>query len=212
MGIEMEKYMRLKEKYGAQASWAIWDNAPEGEEHTKKNVDGMDWYKKDESKLVKRLNDKYILVGLNCSEQDSKAGTWQNFHSTDKKKCRDHVFRYAIMGRKVEGSYITGKVEGSYITDLFKGIRKTKSGNVIGKMKKDDVECRRQIANFKKEIDLVSEKPVLIAIGGGVEWFLKKYCREYTIVKIPHYAAWQIPLEKYCKKCKEVFESLEERQ
>ena len=112
------------------------------------------------------------------------------------------------MGRKVEGSYITGKVEGAYITDLFKGIRKTRSGDVIGKMKKDDVECRRQIANFKKELELVSERPVLIAIGGGVEWFLKKYCSKYTIKKIPHYAAWQIPLEDYYNECMKVFESL----
>ena len=66
------------------------------------------------------------------------------------------------------------KVEGSYITDLFKGIRKTESADVIGKLKKDDVD--------------------------------KKYCRGYTVVKIPYYAAWQILLKDCYNECNEVFE------
>lgn len=173
--IKVETYKQLKKQYGNVASWAIW--ALQGEK-PKSNTGDMSVF--DDEKLMEKLNTKYVFVGLNASEVENKnIVPWSCFHSTSPLQ-NDYKLRFAL--------YKT-RYWGSYITDVIKGYQKTASTEVIKYMKKNPKELKRHIETFKKEIDLLEEKPILIAMGNETYKILKQLRNDgYEVLKIPHYA------------------------
>ena len=60
--IEIERYNKLKEKYGHVASWTIWK---EPGLTPKSNTDDMSIF--EDENICDKLNDKYVFVALNWS-------------------------------------------------------------------------------------------------------------------------------------------------
>jgi len=57
--------------------------------------------------------------------------------------------------------------------------------------------------------DLGTTNPLIVAFGDIVYNILKKnLSNEFKIIKIPHYAAWQIKKEKYREQVKKILNTL----
>lgn len=71
--IDIERYNKLKEEYGNVASLAIWKDAGE---KPKSNTNDLSVF--DDENICKKLNDKYVFVGLNVSSTPENE-VWRNF-------------------------------------------------------------------------------------------------------------------------------------
>lgn len=173
--IKKENYAILKEKYGNIASWAIWDDD---------NISWPKWCSND-AELMKKINTKFVLVALNPHgdeketqppKQDNTPPWSQNFHtSANDRKLRDAVRRTSF--------------EGSYITDLFK--RKPTNGEERLKKRINEDDEKKAVEELEKEIALISDKTILIALGNKVfDVLIKHLSGPYVIRKIKHFACW----------------------
>ena len=171
--IKKENYVKLKEKYGNIASWAIWDDD---------DISGHDWCLNDDE-LMKNIETKYVLVALNPyggknakrSKKQDKSLPWnQNFHTS----ANDCDLRDAIRGTSFWGSYIT---------DLFK--KKPSEGQNSLEKKINENDEKEAVDELEEEIALISDNVILIALGDKVFDYLNKYLSgPYIIRKIRHFA------------------------
>ena len=190
--IKLETYKKLEKKYGRCASWAIWKgpkpNAPAS------NTKCLSFF--NDENICDKLNSKYVFVGLNKSKthNDFKNEPWRNFHSTEPQQ-RDFKLRYALMGTKFWGSYLTDiikKCDGD-----SKKSEETKSEKVISYLKKHPEVIDENIELFKEELNILSnEKPILIAIGKDTYRIIENNMKGYIIKEIGHYSDW-ISKENY---------------
>ena len=170
-------YEVLKKEYGLLSSWAIW--TPPGNK-PKSFTSDMSLFA-DEDALCQKLNPNYVFVGLNASIHNHKeVGVWSNFHSDDNRRQNDYKLRFALLGTKFEGAYIT---------DVIKNYPEPDSKKVAKFMRQNPNILAEHIEKFKQEIALLETQPILIAMGNDPYEMLESLQEEYTIVKIPHYAA-----------------------
>lgn len=178
--IKKENYAKLKEKYGNIASWAIWDKPCKSKKND--NISGEEWCLNDDE-LMKNIKTKYVLVALNphgdedaeqSKEHDNILPWSQNFHTS----ANDRKLRDAVRGTSFEGSYIT---------DLFK--RKPTNGEERLKKEINEDDEKKAVEELEKEMALISDKTILIALGDKVFNYLNKYLSgPYIIRKIRHFA------------------------
>lgn len=195
--IDVERYNKLKEKYGHVGSWTIWK---EPGLTPKSNTDDMSIF--EDENICNKLNDKYVFVALNWSGthgvQEDKP--WKNFHSSYPYQ-NDFKLRYALMDTPFWGSYIT---------DIIKEFPELNSKKVVSHFKDNPDEIKDHINSFKEELNCLSdEKPILIAVGNDSFNFLNdNLSNEYEIHRIMHYAA-RINKDNYkkevCKELKKIF-------
>jgi len=196
--IDVERYNKLKEKYGHVSSWTIWK---EPGETPKSNTADMSIF--EDKNICNKLNDKYVFVALNGAGthgvQEDKP--WKNFHSSYQYQ-NDFKLRFALMD---------SPFWGSYITDIIKEFHESNSKNVVSHFQEHPNEIKYHINSFKEELNCLSdEKPILIAVGNDSYNILNDYLsNEYKIYKIMHYAA-RINKEAYkeevCRELKKIFE------
>ena len=196
--IDIERYNKLKEKYGQVASWTIWN---EPGLTPKSNTDDMSIF--EDENICNKLNDKYVFVALNWAGthgvQEDKP--WKTFHSSYPYQ-NDFKLRYALMDTPFWGSYIT---------DIIKDFPELSSKKVVSHFRKNPNEIEKHINSFKEELSVLSdEKPILIAVGNDSYNILNdNLSEEYEIHRIMHYSA-RINKEDYknkvCEKLKKIFE------
>lgn len=195
MNMELAKYKELEKKFGKVGSWAIW--ARPGEK-AKSNTADMSIFNKPN--LTDLLKTDLVFIGLNEAVHDRKdgyKGSWMNFHSDDNKRQNDYKLRYALMDTPYWGSYIT---------DLIKSHPDTISTNVIKGINKKQIKIEKHIEILKRELEILGEKPILVALGGDVYDVIKKHlANEYKIIKIYHYS-YRMSKEKYREHLLETLE------
>lgn len=198
--IKKENYAKLKEKYGNIASWAIWDKPCKSKKND--NISGEEWCLNDDE-LMKNIKTKYVLVALNphgdedaeqSKEHDNILPWSQNFHTS----ANDRKLRDAVRGTSFEGSYIT---------DLFK--RKPTNGEERLKKEINEDDEKKAVEELEKEMALISDKTILIALGNKVfDVLIRHLSGPYVIRKIKHFACRYIK-KNHEKKSNEYREEIE---
>ncbi|SES89028.1 hypothetical protein SAMN02910413_1131 [Pseudobutyrivibrio sp. C4] len=178
--INKNNYEKLKENYGKVASWAIW-NTDYSESMPKKNTADLSIF--EDKNLLETINTGYVFVGLNASSThgdiSNGQSAWFNFHSSYSRQ-NDYKLRYALQGTKYWGSYIT---------DVIKHYEEVDSSKVVSYLKRNPSIVKDNISDFKEEIALLGDKPVLVALGTATYNLLIEHLGdEYTIKKIKHYS------------------------
>ena len=194
--IKKENYVKLKEKYGNIASWTIWDDD---------DISGSIWCSNDDE-LIKNIETKYVLVALNphgdenaiqSIKQDDALPWSQNFHTS----ANDCKLRDAVRGTSFAKSYIT---------DLFK--RKPTNGEERLKKEINEDDEKKAVEELEKEIALISDNVILIALGDKVFNYLNKYLSgPYIIRKIKHFAYRFLDSEKYHDEIVDLTERLDKK-
>ncbi len=194
--IKKENYVKLKEKYGNIASWTIWDDD---------DISGSIWCSNDDE-LIKNIETKYVLVALNphgdedaeqSKEHDNILPWSQNFHTS----ANDRKLRDAVRGTSFERSYIT---------DLFK--RKPTNGEERLKKEINEDDEKKAVEELEKEIALISDKTILIALGDKVFNYLNKYLSgPYIIRKIRHFAYRFLDPKEYHDEIVDLTDRLEKK-
>ena len=189
-------YRLMKRKYSDVGSWAVWDDQLD---KPKSNMGNMAWAK-DEGKLCRILNPKFVFVGLNKSkrpdenskdENSNAKNPWKNFHSGNSRS-HSYKLRYALKGTTFWGAYMT---------DLLTDVEKTDSKQVVSIFKKDKAALEKQIKDFEREISHLGGKPVLVALGNATYDFLRSLKDKYPAIdKLPHYSYSRINKEQYREK------------
>lgn len=181
--IEVERYNKLKERYGKCSSWAIW------KEDGEKPTSNLKIF--NDENICEKLNDKYVFVGLNVSKNPGNE-SWRNFHSGARGQ-NDYKLSFALKDTKFWGSYIT---------DIIKNYPKKEASNVQKYLKNNHQVVKDNIQTFEKELNLLSDKkPILIAMGDASHKILQNNLDdEYgRIYHITHYSSY-ISKEKYREK------------
>lgn len=195
--IEKSAYEIMEKQYGDVASWAIWQ-APG--DTPKSNTSDMSVF--DDPDLTEKLNPNYVFVGLNGSSTHGNwmgdtYRPWLNFHSGYSYQ-NDYKLRYALMGTKYWGSYIT---------DIIKYYPEVDSGKVWEHLKTNPKVIAENIASFKEEISQLAPHPLLIAMGGAAYNLLKNNLpADFRIVQIKHYS-YTIGKEDYRKEVLSILEA-----
>ena len=189
--IEKKNFEELKKRYGALASWAIW-NTNYTSDKPKLNTSDLSVF--DDENLLEKINTGYVFVGLNASSThgDTTQGkdAWYNFHSNYSRQ-NDYKLRYALQGTKYWGSYIT---------DIIKRYAEVDSNKVIKYLKENPEVAQTNIDDFMHEMSFLGEKPVLIAMGGYTYQILQEYLGDsFEIKQIMHYS-YTIGKEDYRKE------------
>jgi len=186
--MDKETFKQIKEKYGKDASWAIWDSAGEhkGYERHKHLADCED--------IENRINPNIVLVGLNQSLESPIKETFSNFHlfendivTTEKGIINekglvmhpmvvantDNLI-YAIKGTEYEGAYMTDIIKHETVKDKVKDL--ANAGNIIRYLREHPEIIEKNITIFKDELELIGSKnPLIIALGGNVHRILSRY-------------------------------------
>lgn len=170
-------YEYLKNIYGKYSSWAIWKLPSDAT--SKAQIDDLSIF--DDEHICEQLNNKYVFVGLNASEQQTTNAKWRCFHSDDINKQNDYKLRYALKDTKFWGSYIT---------DIIKDFKLTKSEKVEKHIKNNHIFMQKNVDMFLDEIKHIGESPIIVAMGNAVYKILKKIpeLKNYKILKIMHYS------------------------
>ena len=180
-----DHYIKIKEKYGEFASWAVWANE---DIKPKSNIGDMDIFDLDKNPtLLETLNPNVIMVGLNFSRTIEKKA-FVNFH--DKRpQGQDYKIRYAFRDTEFYGAYMT---------DIIKDFEEKISGNVLQYLKDNKDFELINVKLFEQEIvDLESSDPLIIAFGNITFDILSKHFgHKYRIKKVMHYSQ-QISKENY---------------
>jgi hypothetical protein len=161
--MDSNKFLYIKEKYGHQSSWAIW-NDKMSDLSMFDTIDNI------------QINNKIVLVGLNISKKIENP--FGNFHSGK----NDYKLRYSLQNTILSGAYMT---------DIIKDYEQKISGKVMKFLKENPTFVQENINSFKNEInDIGCEKPVLIAFGNDAYKLLIDNLHDYKIYKVTHYSAF----------------------
>lgn len=184
--IDKVTYDTMKSAYGSVGSWAVWRMPKNGEGPTARTGDLSIF---DEPDIASKLNNRFVFLGLNLSEQDSPLtnADWRNFHSVDNRRQRDYKLRYALHGTSFWRAYMT---------DALKGIRKTDSAEVMKWVRNNPDVVKTQMNALRKEISTLGGSPILVAMGGKCRAILSYHLADFKIVGIMHYSAY-INQERY---------------
>ena len=174
--VSLETFNSVKEKYGRQASWAIW--GPFGE-RPRDNMDDLSIF--DEPSLhstLPQLTTEYVLVGLNISTRDIVIPL-SNFHGRNGEV---YKVRYALHETDLWGAYMT---------DILKDFRDSRADPVSRFLKTPDGPPfeKQNVESFRAELETVgAENATLIAFGKVVYDILTRHFGgKQRILKIDHY-------------------------
>jgi hypothetical protein len=171
--ISIEKFEKIKEKYGFVASWAIW---AEVEDTPKSKVSDLTIFCNKE--ILKLLNPQVILVGLNISRDDIEKPL-ANFHSP-LSKAQDYKLRFALKSTPMWGAYMT---------DIIKDFSEVNSGNLLKYLKENKEFEKENIKIFLKELDVLEAvNPLIVSMGSATYRILKRNLPKSRIIKIKHYS------------------------
>jgi len=194
--IKRDHYLKIAEKHGNYASWAVW--ADEGEK-PKSNIGDTRIFDIDYNpNITKQLNTDIIMVGLNFSRKIEKE-RFINFHD-NRPQAQDFKIRYAFRNTRYYGAYMT---------DIVKDFEQKISSKVVSYLKMNQGFEAQNIAIFKQELsDLNTNNPLIIAFGNSTYKILEKYFKnKYTIIKVPHYSM-HISKENYKHEVEQAINSL----
>lgn len=186
--ISKKNYEILKKEYGNCGSWTIWKHPGST---VKSNTGDMRWA--EDPELNEKVGTGFVFVGLNWAGghgDQTEGGTikCKDFHS-DYAYQNDYKLRYALMGTRYWGSYIT---------DIIKYYPETDSSKVVSMLKNNPSIIRENIKHFERELSLLGDdSPILVALGGASYEILMKYLgQKYKVVQIKHYS-FTISKENY---------------
>lgn len=170
------EYNILKERYGAFASWAIWNKE---DLHDTEVI----------PRSIKELNSNYVLLGLNKSI-DIDLNYWKNFHGYD------HARKLAYACNNTE-------LRGSYMTDLFKNLPEAVASKLDKRL--TDTNIRQNVETFRKEMEDIrlSKSSRFIVFGRTAEKYFIKYFRKYfdqPYICTRHYSDFRISDEMWVKE------------
>jgi hypothetical protein len=174
--ISIETYIKIRERFGHFASWAIW--AEEGKT-PKGNIDDLTILDPDKNRsLLQTLHGNSILLGLNISRRIERP--LGNFHDP-RPMATDFKIRYALKGT----SYW-----GSYMTDIIKDFEEKASGRMMSFLQSNKDFEQDNIKKLREEIEVLGcANPVLVTFGKDADSIAKRNLgKEFQIVRIPHYA------------------------
>lgn len=160
-----DQYEKLKEKYGAYSSWAIWNHKePNDTAIIEANLD--------------QLNSRFVLLGLNMSRLLNKPA-WFNFHDN-------------THARKLKYACNDTKLRGSYMTDLFKDMINPNSINFKKQVSKEDIDKNVELFN-QEMIDVkINDDTQFILLGKlAFELFNENFKQGYknNIIYFNHYSS-----------------------
>lgn len=194
--IEKGHYLRIAEKYGDCASWAIWADAGD---KPKSNVGDLRIFDLEENpNMLLQVNRNVVMVGLNISRRIEKK--FGNFHDS-RPQSQDYKIRYAF----------TGSVfYGAYMTDVIKDFEQVIAGNVIAFLNKNRGFEEHNISIFRQELnDIQSSDPLIIAFGNHTYNILNKHFKNiYRIINVPHYSMY-ISKEAYKTEVEKLLNGIE---
>lgn len=183
--VSLETFNSVKEKYGRQASWAIWGSFGK---KPKDNMDDLSIF--DEPRLhstLPQLTTDYVLVGLNISTRDIVIPL-SNFHG---KNGEVYKVRYALHETDLWGAYMT---------DILKDFRDSKADSVLRFLKTSEGPPfeKENVESFRAELATVgAENAVLVAFGSVVyDILIRHFGGRQRILKIDHYG-YRITKEIY---------------
>lgn len=194
--IDQKTYDELEERYGQVASWALWEPGVEG---AKPSINSKKMSVFDDTDLLNKLHNNFVIVGLNPSKGNPRIGeydgSWWMFHSGP----NDYKLRHA---------FTDTSVWGSYMTDLYKEFFEADSKIVIEDLRENPDAVERAVNEFKQELEILGGNPVLIALGSKVEEDLKEhFAEDYKIYKIPNQGYVQ-NVELWREKTQEILNDL----
>lgn len=176
--IDIDKYQKIKERFGWCGSWAIW-----AAKQTDKPKDGISdlsvFDPTTNSHLLDTLHSNYVAVGLNISR--SIAGpAFSNFHSGNP-RATDYKIRHAFEGTPLWGAYMT---------DILKDFEEVDSSKAVAYLKDHPEEFDDHAQQFKEELDLLqAHDATLVAFGRATEKLLRRLGDpSLKIISIKHYA------------------------
>lgn len=170
------QYNTIYEKYKYVASWAVWKDKECPNE--KNNIGDVSMFHNPTDELLRQLKTNVVFVGLNISKPLEIP--FENFHSTSI-HAHDYKMRYALKDTPLWGAYMT---------DVFKGFEQIDSSKVVSYFRKNRNELEYHIQELRNEISLLSDTPILIAIGNAAYKVLNDaFNDEFVIYKIPHYSS-----------------------
>lgn len=192
-GISKSTFEKLSKLYRYYSSWCVWEKWDENDFKFTSNIKGcMEWSK--DKDLIKKLNDKCILVALNCSgniedydPELTKKTPWDNFHSGS---C-DCNLRYALWNSEYYGSYITDLAKFEDFANKIP-FKNSKSKVVIKTLNENPELLKKNINLLKEEIRILGNVKTIIALGRETYNFLKEYKDTLDVKNIVyacHYSA-----------------------
>ncbi|CAN5434452.1 hypothetical protein BH18ACI2_BH18ACI2_02980 [soil metagenome] len=145
MALTEKLYNKMAERYGHDASWALWNDAHPVDTRII-------------SESLHELHTRVVMVGLNISAQIP--GTWLNFRDGDKPARLRRMFNHS-------------NYRGAYMTDLIKGVIGGESDEIMRRVKpgeSDRIDMGQHIAAFREEMNLlgVERNALFILFGNGV--------------------------------------------
>ena len=174
--MDAETFNQIKEKYGKDASWAIWDI----------HSSFLENYQKVEG----RIKTDVVLVGWCPSGPIEK--DFGNFHIdwcelSSGTKGNTNKLIDAFKGSKYEGAYMTDIIKYETIKEV-NGEVDVEAANVkIILENHPEVEIKN-VEIFKEELEFIGSKdPFIIAFGNDVYDKLNKYFPNANVCKVPAY-------------------------
>ena len=145
MALTEKLYNKMAERYGHDASWALWNDAHPVDTRII-------------SESLHELHTRVVMVGLNIS--DTIPGTWLNFRDGDKPARLRRMFNHS-------------NYRGAYMTDLIKGVIAGDSREIMRRVKSggsDRIDMGQHIAAFREEMNLlgVERNALFILFGNDV--------------------------------------------
>lgn len=166
MAIKKETYDKLYNLSSKQSSWALYPDFNE------KDITSM--IPLQQANVWNFLNDKYVILALNPGREISPK-PWFNFHSN-----------IGSGARRLREVTKNTELEGCYITDVYKKEYSSKSGD-LSTYASNKEKVANSLPKLRQELELLNH-PIIIALGDGVENFVKLHLTDYKYVKMWHYS------------------------
>ena len=169
--MDYERYIKIKEKYGKESSWAIWSRM---QDTNTSNMEDLSFF--DDKNICKELNPEIVMVGLNISEPLSDK-SFSNFHGAGGGA---YKLRYGLKDTPYWGAYLT---------DIIKDFPEAESNKAMSFLRKNPDIVDKNIVTFLKEIkDLGSENPKIFAFGNDAYNILDSISnKNFSLYKLHHY-------------------------
>lgn len=193
-GISLNLFDEIKDRYGDDASWAVWDKPESLNKAGIGNLDILDPRRNPE--LLGILHTDLVLVGLNGSRPMEGAEKLSNFHDTSAKGM-DYKLRHAAHGTALWGAYLTDVIKKRPITD---------SKELRAYLKANPGKEQESVASFRQELNEIRAiNPILVPMGREDERIVRRYFySEFKIIPIIHYSNY-IGIERYCARVWDLF-------
>lgn len=186
--IGKQLYFKIAEEYGEVASWAIWEKAGG---KPKSNISSMEIFDINaHPSTLHILRTDIVMVALNFSRAVEIKEPFKNFHD-ENPYAQDYKIRFAFENTDYYGAYMT---------DIIKDFPMLSSKDVLNHLKDNPDEIKKQIVDFKEELDFIgAHKPKILVFGNDAYNILNKNLsqNDYSeLVALTHYSH-HISKEKY---------------